>query len=214
MTDCLLAFLPDPVICLGQKLEPYSLAHEMALRRHGSRFLDAGENPGGGGWATELYLAVYLCCHRWPELQDELARPDFTQRIADWRKQFGETEADPIADEFSRFMAYLKAGHECPDYEVMPILGRSLVTPGAPMPVVLLQALCGELHLSMDEAMNLPLPAAHWMYLGRLERNGRIRISSNLSASLHSALAKKAAEFGMVLQRYDAEPDHPPAPPH
>ena len=218
MDSCLLAFLPDPAVCLGQRLEPFSLAHEMLLRRHQSRFLEGGKtdgaerpsppiHPAAGAldWETELFLAVFLCCQRWPEVQAELAGPGFTKRIATWRRK---VRGFDFAAESLAFLAYLKAGLACPEFEIVELPGKRLLKPGAPLHAVLLTTLMGELGVSQAEAMNMSLPAAHWLYCTHLEREGRITIQSPIECGRRAALEEYAAAHGLQLMKF-GQPGQP-----
>jgi len=170
--------MPEPVVLLHQNLKPYSLGHDMLLRRHRSPFVTLERMPE----IEDLYMAVYLCACDFEEAQRELSLPGnvFAQRMADWqaivvRENKGPLRESQVLELVLDFQKYVRDGSQSPKFN--PIgNGNPRRKPGAPLLALMLRTLTREYHFTKSEALNLPFGWAMWLYLTHSEQEQRVRL--------------------------------------
>jgi hypothetical protein len=185
------AALPEPLTLLHQQLLPYSVGHEIILRRLKSPFI-FGQTYSKEALAGKLFSAVHVCCHTYDECVTTLRNPHLEENFARWRNLCGRFDPAPVT---AAFVNYLAAGRSCPEY-VRKSIGQSF-RPGAPFILCLLQVLQGELGFSRSEALACPFGLAQWHYCAFWESQGRIRIHDLRS------IRARAADLGLQPLRFN-----------
>lgn len=187
---------PEPVRCLGQQLEPYSLVHDMLLRQNRNFFiLPTAEfdklNPTADQIIAQLFIGAYICRHAYPEVKAALARPDLKKIATKWRRQ--QAKVDEAA-EVRLFRKYCLAAQYCPEFEAIKRRGRRRYEPRSPWLLILFRTLVEHLHFSRAEAFNCPLAEAQMLYLSHWESEGTIRILTDEEARVRAEKRRREAE--------------------
>ena len=197
----LMAALPEPVVLLGQRLEAYSVGHELLLQRYKSPFLMGPEMPKGDGVEDHLWMAVFICAQRFEEAQAELRHPGLPQKVLQWKKAVGWMSPILLAEKIRLFMEYVDAGSQAPNVRV---LGKARMNnPGSPWLAWLVTVLCSRLHFSFSEAMNCPYGLAQWLFCTWWERERAlvIRAEDDEGERINLHLAAKAKGLELVTWR-------------
>jgi hypothetical protein len=189
----LLAALPEPVVLLRQRLEPYSLGHHLLLLRHENRFVIGAEDQAPG--LQDLFMGDFICAHDYDGAQKALLAADFDRLFATWLAECGAFEPLPLYLEFQR---YIRDGSTCPPFRGVKQSGRGKArTPGAPWHAVLLAFLLGEMHMTLPQAMNTPYGLTNWLYCTRQENEGRLRVVTEDDLSEEDEMRQKLKELGL-----------------
>lgn len=182
------AILPEPRVLLHQRLEPYSVGHELILRRLRSPFL-CEEPYDRATLQAKLFTAVYICCRDFDGALATLRAPERMESdFKRWRKLCGRFDPEPIV---LAFLEYLKSGRAGPKFA--QVAGRpGGAKPGAPFLLLLLQVLMGRLGFSRTEALNCPFGLARWHYLAFHEGRGGVQLYGTASFSDQELRAMRA----------------------
>lgn len=174
-TAFLQAAIPDPVNILGQSLEPYSLAHEIFLRRLGSPFVfGQGAQLKGDELAQKLFPAAYVCCFRYPKMIEQFRAKDMPHLLGAWRTRLGRKIN--LREQAAEFTRYIDAGSQAPVINRRPIPPGSS-KPGAPALLCYLVCLL-KMGQPLDAAMNSPFGFARWLYFAHWESEGTCSIAN------------------------------------
>lgn len=175
------AALPESRVLLNQRLLPYSVGHEILLRRLRSPFV-ASTTILREEMAGKLFTAVFVCCQDYDTAAAGLNDPNLPQTFAAWRRRCGNFDALELS---KVFVQYIADGRSCPEF-------RSTRPPsssgGAPFLLMLLNVLQGKLGFSRSEALNCPLGEARWRYCAYYESEGALRIQNDTFARLREAM--------------------------
>ena len=191
----LTAALPEPVVLLKQRLEPFSLGHQFLLARHGNRFV-VGDVDTDPPRIEDLFMGVFICCETYERANKNLLDPDFDKKIVKWVKDCGTF--DPLTL-FVEFQRYIANGSGCPLLRQIIRPGQKPARdPGAPWLSILLAFLTVEAHMSLPEALNCPYGLATWLYCTHQESEGRCHLTNETDISEEKFIRGKMAELGMV----------------
>ena len=160
--------LPEPVVCLGQRLTPFSVGHLHILTRLESSFVTGGVPTLG-----DLLLAVFVCAHDYQGGRAAIASGDSTKEIAKWVLSQGDFNPDP---EHASFEKYLVDG--CLSPELHETEGNQRM-PGAPFIQRVRMVLQSKLGFTFEEAMNHPWGLALHDYFAFWELEGAVKIFSS-----------------------------------
>lgn len=187
------AALPEPVIILHQELRPYSIGHELLLKRHDNGFVCKGIPAQ----IEDLFLGACICHQDYDSAQAWIRSEKFNRDIHDLVKLCGQFDPQPVMAAFAK---YIREGSAFCDYE--PIKSRRdhrapVSRPGAPWEAIVLTFLTGTLGWSRTEALNAPYGLAQWLYCTHLERTGKIQIDSDGSQAMRKRIREEMRKLGM-----------------
>lgn len=213
----LAAAQPEPVRLLGQRLEDYSVGHELLLRRHENVFR-TGQPADLATIKAHLFMGVWICCQTWTENQQALKgsvvasglRPDSahsgasahsadatSEAIREWQQHCGPFDLEQKANVFAHYIA---AGSIIPLFHrVKQKHQRDAPKPGAPLLALLIEHLLRRENCGLTEALDLPLGLAWWLYLTYWEGEGAIRIYSQADLDQDAAVRELCAKEGLTL---------------
>jgi hypothetical protein len=186
------AALPDPFRILGQDLEPYSLGHEMLLRRHGNSFV-SGAKHDPGSVLQNLFMGVFVCSQRFEAACLSIRDPALPAQYRAWRRKLGKFDE---LEKIIAFQDYILAGSSLPEFKPIKRRGRPLPQ-GSPYLLCLLRTLLGPLHQSWSDAHNFPYGQARWLHASYLEREGNLYLTEESDEDLFSRITLEAAKFGL-----------------
>lgn len=175
--DFYLSALPDPVVLLGQRLNPLSIGHLMLLRRFECAFITPGKIPT----LDDLAFGVFICSQTFEECLAALNDDDLPKKLTRWGKLVAKFN---FADKSAGFVAYLEAGSRGPRLGACESAGR---LPGAPFLQRVRMILQGKLNYSLSEAMNCPWGLALWEYFAFFEMEGAVKLYSAEDAARQEA---------------------------
>ena len=184
-----LASLPEPVILLGQRLNPLSIGHLTLLQRFECAFV----TPGKVATLDDLAFAVFICSQTWKEGTAALLADDLPNQLSSWGKVVAKFSFE---EKSAAFNDYLAAGSCGPRLGPCEEAGR---LPGAPFLQRVRMILQGKLNYSLSEAMNCPWGLALWEYFAFFEMEGAVKLYSAEDAAQHEAALRmrdKIAEEG------------------
>ncbi len=199
---------PEPPLCIGLRLRPYSLGHHLALRAYDSTLL-SGQPP----LYTDLILAVFICSQTWRGWQEWKESWKFPVFLKVWgccQRRFH------VEQEAQKFAAYIADGETCPEVNV-PANARTL---DAAWESRLKLFLIRELRLTHEEAMDYPLALAWQDYCAHGEETGRLTLLSEadkagldyLKSDRYAALVRASDEAGRAeLDKMKAQAAKQPA---
>ena len=159
------AALPDPpTVCLKLKLRPYSIGHELLLRRFASPFVN--DEPAD---IPDLLLAALICSQ--PFRFDWWNTINWQTKIflKLWRLLLWKPD---VLGEMKKFVAYREAGRWFPD----PIVPRGTKELYSPSAMRMLAILMSEFHLTVEQALDFPMATAHALYCSRSEMEGKMEL--------------------------------------
>jgi len=196
------AAMPDPVVLLHQDLRPYSLGHEMLLRRHGSPFVTHARAPE----LADVYTGVFICYHLFEVANAELAKMavnsrEFDANLVAWQELVVKANGGPVSDAqelelVSEFHRYVSEGSKAPRFR--PIYSGGLRTkPGAPFLALILRTLTSVYHFTQSEALNTPYGWAQWLYLVQAEQDRRARIVTPDDDDVRTAVLAEMKKRGL-----------------
>lgn len=182
------AALPEARILLHQRLLPYSIGHEMILRRIRNPLRCNGDMTVGS-----LFTAVFVCSNDYDGAWAGLNAPNIPDTFEKWKRICGPFDVPKL---IKSFLAYVHDGMSCPE------LGQKKrgATPGAPFVLMLLNVLQGKLGFSRTDALNCPFGLARWHYCAYYEAEGSVKIRNNTLNALRNALRESGHEPMRVQQ--------------
>lgn len=181
----------EPPTCIGLRLRPYSLGHDVTLRAYNSSVLSA--NPV----YSDFILAVFICSRTWVEWSEWKD----SWKLPIWLKLWGWCAGRfNIEKEWKKFEQYLAEGRQCPEVNV-PDQSREMS--GAwesRLKIFLIE----KLRLSYEQAADYPLALAWQDYCAHGEESGRVSIMSDadkasvefIGSDRQKALVREAEEAG------------------
>lgn len=188
-----LATLPEPVVLLGQRLQPLSIGHLTILQRFDCAFVTEGKVAT----LNDLAFAVFICSQTWEEAKASLLDDALGSKLKRWGKQVGAFKFESKRD---AFLQYLIDGSRGPKVNPGEHEGR---LPGAPFLQRVRMVLQGRLNYTYSEAMNCPWGLAQWEYFAFWEMEGAVKLYSQedaaVAARVEELRAKLAAESGWTL---------------
>ncbi len=169
---------PQPTI-IGVRMRPFSLGHKMLLARIGSAFVTRAMFPT----FDDLISTTCICAHTWEENQ-KLLRSKWRQRITlrVWGTFAGRFDVPGAVVALWR---YVNVGMSYP-VDIDPPKqgeGRELCAPSSARLLLFLR----RSGFSETEAMNLPLPFAHWLDAAGAEEDGKLNLVSRRTMALIAA---------------------------
>lgn len=209
--DYLAQCLPEPVVILGQRLEPLSLGHVKLLRRIGNAYTECLHpflRPVGNPTLQDLAFAIFICAQPYAEalcsIENGVKRPGWRgfikshwtvlEFITHWLLRV--KALDPSFDfpaNSAAFMDYLKANSTFPDmHDPSDDDSRA---PGAPFIQRVQIILQGRMGASRAEALNTPWGEAVHDYFAYWELEGCAKI---MSAEDHAHLAEVKKLMGEI----------------
>ncbi len=172
-----LAALPEPVVLLGQRLNPLSIGHLTLLQRFECAFV----TPDKKATLDDLAFAVFICAQTWEEGTASLLDDDLPKKLRQWGKFVAKFRFEEKA---GAFQDYLVAGSRGPRLGPCEDSGR---LPGAPFLQRVRMILHGKLNYSLSESMNCPWGLALWEYFAFFEMEGAVKLYSAEDAAQHEA---------------------------
>lgn len=169
------AAVPKPPRCLGLRLKPYSLGHDLLLSALGNGFLEGSPN------FNDLFIGVFICAQDWREWErwEDSRWLSLTLRI--WRLFI---RAKEIPSAFATFDAYLRSGRDCPDINIPISKSSQAGTFGTPWQQRLKIFLVSKLGLTEEEAMSRPLALSNWDWSCYGEMDGTLELFSEKDEAL------------------------------
>jgi hypothetical protein len=172
MAAYLEAALPTPFVVLGKTLKPYTLGHELLLRRFDSGFAFESNKPAT---VEDLIFSVLVCSRTYPDalrlVEECLSK--FTLRL--WGYYCRDLN---ICLESQRFHAYVAEATRIPgmDWKEGIESGGAI---GSPWHQLLKITLMDKFGWTEMEALSTPYAKAIWDYCSIQEAAGRIRIQTD-----------------------------------
>lgn len=171
------AAIPNPVIVLRMRLRPYSIGHELLLRRLESPFIS-----GGGVGIADLIHAVLICSldyrHGLKALECGTGTRLFMRL---WRVTIWTLNAPA---EIQAFEDYREDGLWCPDLKI-PTVGRDI---NSPRLFRLMGSLMADFGFTEEAALNCPIAKANAYFCARGDENGTVDLFSPRDQALFDKL--------------------------
>lgn len=203
MQDWFHHFIPDtqPVI-LKLRLQPYTLGHEILLRRFHSPFVP-GSAPASGAVSgapagntrhaptiDDLVLACVICSQDFDAALKTLRSPAFGLLLKIWQLRVRPILRDPrtLAIEIGNFIRYRAAGRWQPEANRPLSGGRELKAPDL---FRLLAWLMKEMNMGGREALNTPMAQAHILWAAQGDHEGTIDLFGGTDAALLADLERR-----------------------
>lgn len=195
--DYLKSAIPEPVTILGQRLQPFSLGHNLILRRFDNAFV-AERKPE----LADLLFAVLICAQDYrsalTSLRDGIPvkrwfgskRASYADFIGQWIASLGPFDFIAKAIEFQ---GYIAAASTCPDLKQPDGETRRLGAPFIERVQIVLQ---GRLGYSPDEALNLPWAEAIHHYFAYWELEDRCAFITEEEYEAQAEVKRILAEIG------------------
>ncbi len=183
------AALPASARCLGRKLRPYSIGHELWLLRQSNSVLR--------GSPDDLTAAVLICSLSWDELQNRDSRRWLALDLALWGWCIRKMKMDR-AKELQKFLSYRDEGllefqiSKKPRSDSAP----SLRLPGSPFILRLQQWLMSHLRKTEAEAWDYPVGLAKMRWACHWEQEGGLDVYNAHEAEEDDFIAKCEAMGG------------------
>lgn len=196
------AALPEPVTILRHPLQPYSLGHEIILRRIGSPFLAASGRFTEEEWKAKFFTAIFVCSRSWTAATAGLLDEALPKYFLKMRKVAGKFD---LQSKIGEFIDYLRAGRTCPEYRKIRKRGFDTVTLDTPLLARLHFFAVSECGMSNAEAMDCPFGLLHWLYCVALEDRGWVKLTGKATDSIFDTLRQAAIARGLVPIRIDPE---------
>jgi hypothetical protein len=178
------AALPAPTTCLGRRLLPYSIGHELWLAREG--------NPVLRGMVSGLPAAVLICSRTWDQLRAMDSERWLSLDLALWHWRARRMDH---ARELARFIAYRADGLlEFPLSDVARRdRGQTPRLSGTPFILRLQQWLMLHLRLSESRAWDYPVGLAKMRWAAHWEQEGGLDVYSQHDAEFDEFVAEQEA---------------------
>lgn len=192
----LAAALPEPVTILCHDLLPYSLGHELLLRRLASPFLCGDRKLKPESWKVELFKAVFICSRPYAEALSGIRDPALPAYFAKTRRRAGKFD---LEQKLTAFLCYIREGTACPNYRKIRRPGFRTIELDTPLLARLTQHAYS---IAGAAAMDMPFGLVHWLYALEIEDRGWIRISTKSGGALFDALRAAAAREGLTPLKF------------
>lgn len=182
--------IPEPVVCLGVRLRPYCIGHDLLLYNFHSPLVANKKNKKGESLAPELgdlLLGLYICSQTYEDAYRNIAEGKHIRWARDFRKQFHRKPFKPL-EEYDFLSRYIAEAIRQPRVYFTEAEGDNTAGPGAAFQAVLKVFLMERLHLSPSEALNYPIAVAWYEYSVWLEIRGGARIESAEDAERKAAI--------------------------
>lgn len=181
----------EPPVCIGLRVRPYSLGHDITLRAYNSSVLS--HNP----IYSDFILAVFICSRTWGEWSGWKD----SWKLPLWLKVWGRCAGRfDIPAEWKKFEAYLIEGRQCPEVNV-PDQSREM---SGAWESRLKMFIIQKLRFTYEQAMDYPLALAWQDYCADGEESGKVSIMSEadkasvefIGSDRQRQLVKEAEEAG------------------
>jgi hypothetical protein len=176
---------PPRVRCIGVDLLPFSVGHELLLRKIGNAFV-----VGGFPTYEHLVSAAFICAHTWEENQKLLrsrARRWLTLRA--WGMAAGKFD---VAAQTVALFDYIRHAREIP--ETKPAKGsgvRHLVSEWDARLFAYLRLI----GYSDSEILNMPLQRANLLFVAHLEEAGLMECRSRRDLRVEEQMIRLVEEM-------------------
>lgn len=188
------ALFPEPVEIFGNTLRPFSLGHELVLRRLG---VDGRKGVDGDLTIDETLIIVAVCTMSYNQAWQWFTSGEFAGDVQAWANELQAEmdvgNASQIAEAKPWVKRYLSAGFKEPRIEhEQPGGGLCEI----PLAEHVLQTLARDCGVTLKQALNMPRPLAMWKYYAALEMSGKYGVKVRQENSeLSIKLRAKAEEM-------------------
>lgn len=194
------AILPERVAVLRLSLRPYSVGHEILLRRLDSPFLKP-TLPAAAELLPHLFTHVFICSMPYAEAVDSVEDPELGAEFIAWRRRLGRRY--DLLQALGTFCQYLRDGSTWPEFTRRKRKGYEFIRTGSSWPAVLVTALMSELNFTLESALNCPLGLAQHLYCTHRELAGNILIASEAEIARRAAVRAEMQRMGMKPLKAD-----------
>lgn len=176
-------FVPDPVRILGIRLKPFSFGHMILMDRFdcGLSPIDDSVSPS----LSDLVLGILICARSFNEFV-QLA-DDSKAFTAESNRVTKRIKLKELAHKAQLFGEYMRDGMRSPKYWMTDKpSGQS----GAPLPLAVIMLLMCEMHVTEQEALDMPASRALWYCTALGERKGQARLWTKRDEAEQEAAAR------------------------
>lgn len=188
--DHLRAILPDVTHVLGRRLRPFSLGHQLILRRLSSPFLEGGKRIR----YDHVLEAAYVCSLTYEDGYAWLNNPDTGKPLRRWSHRltwFGFKSVN-YNRAIETLAGHIRAAHTAPS--IVPKAESETVCRSPEASILISHAL--SIGLSLSDAFNLPLGLIVWLYITAGELRGTLALAD------HDQLAAYEKQTEEVLKEF------------
>jgi hypothetical protein len=161
------ALSPPVTACLGFRLRPLTVGHVLLIERACPDMLSGKDVK-----PSSLFATVLICSQPWREAEKSLGMRWLRLFAFLWGYRVRKLK---FADEIDRLTRYLRDSMTPPEYMVQED-GKRM---NSPWSIRLVANLMGELNMSLDAALEVPISLAHGLLIARLDAKTDIELWSD-----------------------------------
>jgi hypothetical protein len=183
------SIVPRQVVLLGQKLNQYSLGHNILLNFFRNGFVSADDpsdsrrgsrgprrkRAGLEDLFGDLLSGVFFCTHSWVENVAAMGSGSMVKALEEFAARLGSEQSFDLKKAIAGFQEYLVLGSGLP--EVLPPDGDGRKM-GSPFDLRLLIFLIKELKLTHVQALDFPYGLGRHLIFGFYEMEGRAKVAN------------------------------------
>jgi hypothetical protein len=192
----LTAAIPEPVVCMGIRLRPYSLGASLLLTRFGSPFISGGQFN-----IDDLTLAVILCSQTWAENLNFISGRDSTaeKSLKKWREKLPKDFNFIFSSNL--FSKYLIAASGRDALPIVECDSKDAHSSEAPVELNWM-VVCMTLGQSLETILDQPYGLTRWLAAGYGESQGLLRIVNPIPERTPEQLEKDALVFKKIMEEH------------